>query len=199
MTGVASPMIKRSARNGWTFLVGLGAGSLGAALVISLPVYLLGTLVHSVLSAREQVWVLVAATAALGTADLLQRTPQMWRQVPQRLVRMLSPGFLGLVWGFDLGLLFTTQKTTSLIWMALAAVVILSPWLAPVALLTIALALTSTIAASTLLIGRHTKWMEEKLLIGGRHLRLAAVSRQTSGFASLGLCLVVAAQVVPVF
>jgi hypothetical protein len=76
--------------------------------------------------------------------------------VPQRLVRVLPPGRLGLVWGFDLSLLFTTQKTTSLAWATLTGLLLLAPSGALVALLAMTLAGTAAVAVRSATWGRRT-------------------------------------------
>jgi hypothetical protein len=57
------------------------------------------------------------------------------------------------VWGFDLALLFTTQKTTSLIWASLAGLVLLQPTLAAVALISISVTSTVLVIVSTIRAG----------------------------------------------
>ena len=115
MAGVAGPMMRRTRAGAARFLAGLTVGGIAGGLVLSLPVYLLGSALTSVMPLTGRVLLLAAICAVLAWADLRHRTPHVWRQVPQGLVRTLPPGSLGVVWGFDLGLLFTTQKTTSLI------------------------------------------------------------------------------------
>jgi hypothetical protein len=145
MAGVASPMLRSSRARGVRFLAGLAIGGAAGGMLLALPVYLLGTLAgHLPLPMRAGS--LALACAGLGVADLLGRTPHVWRQVPQSLVRTLEPGALGLAWGFDLGLLFTTQKTTSLIWGCLAAVVLLRPDLAVPVLVGISVVASMSIA-----------------------------------------------------
>jgi hypothetical protein len=102
-------------------------GELASSALMATMLYLLGTFVSLVapLIVREVATAVVVV--ALGVADLRNRTPHIWRQVPQRFVRSLPPGQLGLVWGFDLALLFTTQKSTSLTWVVLAATGLLYP------------------------------------------------------------------------
>jgi len=127
MAGVAGPMLRRSKAQGARFLSGLMFGELVSSALMATMLYLLGTLVSLVapLIVREVATAVVVV--ALGVADLRNRTPHIWRQVPQRFVRSLPPGQLGLVWGFDLALLFTTQKSTSLTWVVLAATGLLYP------------------------------------------------------------------------
>lgn len=127
MAGVAGPMLRRSKAEGSRFLAGLMVGELLSASVLAAVVYPLGTVVGLVVPAFVREILLAVVVATFGVLDLKNRTPHVWRQVPQRYVRSMSPGWLGLVWGFDLGLLFTTQKSTSLLWAALAAAGLLAP------------------------------------------------------------------------
>jgi len=148
MAGVAGPMFRNARRSGWRFLAGLLAGGVMAGMLLALPVYLLGTISGALpLTVRLSAFVLLCVGFAL--ADLLLRTPHVWRQVPQSLVRALRPGALGVVWGFDLGLLFTTQKTTSLIWVALSGLVLLQPGAALVVLVSVSIVATLAIGAAT--------------------------------------------------
>jgi hypothetical protein len=152
MAGVASPMIRRSKAEGVRFLSGLLAGGVAGATLLAVPVYLLGRML-ALLPEWASLVAVVAIFAALGVADLRQRTPHVWRQVPQTLWSKLTPGWLGVVWGFDLALLFTTQKTTSLIWACVAAVVLLQPSLAVVALIAISVMSTVLVVVSTIASG----------------------------------------------
>ncbi len=151
MAGVASPMIRQRPWSGARFLGGLAAGGMVAGLLLGIAVYLAGGLLTRVLPAPGRLWLLAAVAVALGVADLRNRTPQVWRQVPQRYVRVLRPGTLGLVWGFDLGLLVTTQKTVSLLWLSIAAVLLLDPTDAPVVLASVALVASTAVVIWSLL------------------------------------------------
>ena len=145
MAGVAGPLYARARWKTARFLGGLALGGAVGGLILALPVYLLGT-VAGYLPLWLRLVLLAVVCVALGVADLRDRTPHVWRQVPQAFVRTLPPGLLGLVWGFDLGLLVTTQKTTSLIWVAGAAVLLVRPDLSALVLVSIA---TVAIAAVT--------------------------------------------------
>jgi hypothetical protein len=136
-------MLQRSRASGARFLAGLAIGGVIAGLVLAVPLYLAGHLAGRFLPTSTRVVLLVGLAFALALADLTGRTPHVWRQVPQRLVRSLPPGTLGLTWGFDLGLLITTQKTSSLLWLSLAAVTLLDPGMAPGALVAFSLAATA--------------------------------------------------------
>jgi hypothetical protein len=97
------------------------------------PVFVLGRLVGHL--AEPVRWVLFGAVVVgFAVVDLTLRTPHVNRQVPQGLVRHLRPGRLGLIWGVDLATLFSTQKTTSLLWVTLAGLVLMTPDAAPAVL-----------------------------------------------------------------
>jgi hypothetical protein len=149
MAGVSSNLYRENRRSRWTFLGGLTLGSLLAALLLATMAYILGRALEAVVPETARVAALAAGVGALAVADLLGRTPHVWRQVPQALVRMLPSGRLGLVWGFDMGLLFTTQKVVSLGWAALLAVVLLWPSWAPVLLLVMAATASAGVIAAT--------------------------------------------------
>ena len=127
MAGVAGPMLRDRRGAGVSFLTGLTAGHLVAGAIIAALAYLAGEAAEMALPLPARLWVLVVACVLFGAADLANRTPHPWRQVPQIRLRQLRPGPLGIVWGFDLGLLVTTQKVHSLIWAALAAGILLAP------------------------------------------------------------------------
>ncbi|MFE5091256.1 hypothetical protein ACFRCI_12800 [Streptomyces sp. NPDC056638] len=146
MAGVAGPMLKRSRSRGTRFLVGLLAGEVVAAGLMSLAVYVLGQGLALILGAPWRESLTGVALVVFGVADLANRTPHIWRQVPQEHIRTMPPGMLGLTWGFDLGLLFTTQKSTSLIWGVLTAALLLHP--ASSALLLVGIALVGVAAVT---------------------------------------------------
>ncbi|MQA86076.1 MAG: hypothetical protein GEV03_15960 [Streptosporangiales bacterium] len=149
MAGVAGPMLRRTAGAGMRFLTGLTVGGVAAGLILAAPAYLLASAVEAAIPMQARLWLLSGVCALLAIADLANRTPHVSRQVPQPLIHRLQPGPLGVAWGFDLGLLFTTQKVVSLIWVALAAVVLLDPVVAAVAPVGIAVLASFAIATST--------------------------------------------------
>ncbi|MEU8264995.1 hypothetical protein AB0C02_30830 [Micromonospora sp. NPDC048999] len=126
MVGVSNPIMRADPREGWRFLAGFGAGLAAAALTLLGPLLLLAWALELVHPTARTV-LLIAVLLGFGAADLLNRTPHVWRQVPQRFARELQPGRLGLIWAYDLGLLVTTQKTTSLLWIGLAGAVLVGP------------------------------------------------------------------------
>ncbi|HEX6681434.1 MAG TPA: hypothetical protein VF062_01470 [Candidatus Limnocylindrales bacterium] len=122
---MSNPIMRRDRRAGWRFIAGFGAGLAVATVVLAGPLVLLSSAAR-LAPQPVRVGVLVALVALLAVADLLNRTPHVWRQVPQRFARELNdqPGRLGFIWAVDLGLMVTTQKTTSLLWIALAGAVL---------------------------------------------------------------------------
>ncbi len=118
MIGVTNPSSRGINRSTVRALVAL---SLGYAVTTSFLVLGLGAvtnLMGKILPISALRVGLVLGLATLSVADLIGRTPQTQRQVPQRFARDLNVGTRNFIWGLDLGLLATSQKTTSLIWMA---------------------------------------------------------------------------------
>jgi hypothetical protein len=130
MAGVAGPLLRSNIRKGIQFLSGLLVGEAVAGTLLAIPAYLLSSLLRPLLPAVGRLWAVAAISIVLAAADFVNRTPQMRRQVPQDLIHKLPYGMLGVAWGIDLGLLVTTRKTASLIWVAIAAGVLLNPPLA---------------------------------------------------------------------
>lgn len=186
MAGVAGPMLRRSKAQGARFLSGLMVGELVSSALMATMLYVLGTLVSLVTPRSVREVATAVIVLVLGIADLRDRTPHIWRQVPQRYVRTLPPGQLGLVWGFDLALLFTTQKTTSLTWVVLAAVGLLSPsdsWL---------VLLTMTAVGVLTIVVRSVYWYRRPLAVQGDRLgRWFGVTRRTVGASQLALAVAI--------
>jgi hypothetical protein len=109
MAGVAGPMLRTRRGAGTRLLAGLLAGELAAGAVLAGPAFLLGTALRGALPLQARLCAIAALCVLFAVADLANRTPQVQRQVPESLIWRLPPGTLGLAWGFDLGLLVTTQ------------------------------------------------------------------------------------------
>jgi hypothetical protein len=149
-------MLQRAKAEAVRFLAGLLVGGVVGATILALPLYLAGRMLGA-LPGWASLTTAVVLFVVLGVADLRQRTPHVWRQVPQSLWHRLTPGWLGVVWGFDLALLFTTQKTTSLIWACVVAVVLLKPSLVAVVLIAISVMSTVLVVVSTVTPGAVTR------------------------------------------
>lgn len=151
MVGVSNPIMRANPQEGWRFLAGFAVGLAAAALTLLGPLLLLASAAGMIHPTVRTVLV-IGVLLGFGIADLLNRTPHIWRQVPQRFARELQPGRLGLIWGYDLGLLFTTQKTTSLLWISLAGAVLTeSPLLIAATVLLIVTLFGLAVAVATLM------------------------------------------------
>jgi hypothetical protein len=180
MAGVAGPLMRRSRPMAARFLLGLTAGHLIVGVLLSFAVFGLGLLITSVVPSAIRMTILVLVTVALAMADALNRTPHTSRQVPVRLYGQLSPGFLGFSWGFDLGLLITTNKTNSLIWVALAGTLLTAPFAAPLLMIEVALLSSAAIFVRSLKDSYHPSQ------VPSRHTLSLAGIRRTSA-ALLGV------------
>lgn len=185
MTGVASPMLKAFPGRGVRFVIGLLFGGVAAGSLLSIAVYLLGSGAGALLPSRNRLLIVAGVAMALGIADFIGRTPSATRQVPQRMVRSVPAGFLGLAYGFDLGLLFTTQKTTSLIWLSIAMAILLEPVSSPLIVVAIALGAAGTVVLFSLILKGDMARIEGPLLIDGRHRRVVDHIRKGTGLVIL--------------
>jgi len=185
MAGVAGPMLERSKAHGTRFLSGLLIGGLAASSLVATLVYALGTMVSLVAPLPVREVMTAAVVLALGVADLMNRTPHVWRQVPQAFVRSLPPGRLGLVWGFDLALLFTTQKSTSLTWATLAATGLLFPTDSWLVLLTM-----TAVGVLTIVVRSVAFSLRRPPLAGDGSRSWFVVMRRTAGVSLLGIAAV---------
>lgn len=183
MAGVAGPMLLDRRAAGRRFLVGLAVGGAAGGTVLAVVAYLVASLLSAGLAEQVRLWIFAVVCVVLAAADLANRTPHVWRQVPQQLVNTLPPGALGLVWGFDLGLLFTTQKVASLIWVAVAAVTLVQPALVWVVLVGVAV-----LASLTVIVGSTRERTATWLIMRGR--RKVTVFRRASGAAIAVLAIV---------
>lgn len=127
MVGVTDLKLKDRRSEGWRFLRGLSAGYFMGTLFVSILLAGLALLLRDVADLDVLRNLLLASSLILGVTDLLGRTPNTNRQVPQRFIRDVRPMPRGLLWGFDLSLLVTTQKTASLLWVALLGLILVGP------------------------------------------------------------------------
>jgi len=194
MVGVSNPIMRRDRAQGGRFIAGFGFGlvvATGAVAAVLVPVSSAAHLAPEPVRAG----VLVVLVVFLGLADLFNRTPHVWRQVPQRLARELNdqPGRLGLIWAVDLGLLVTTQKTTSLLWIGIAGAVLLGTPVAVV--LTLAVAAVLYWLGTAILVMTGDDFLTEPHRLG-RLGGWAGAARRVAGAAGLGLAAVLAVSTV---
>ncbi len=119
MVGVTSPLFRSGdVRGGRALAVWYVLGTAVAGAAILAAVELASSGVSAVLPAGRRYLVLAVCAAVLLVLDVFGVTPRWNRQTPQRL-RALPPGLRGFLWGLDIGMLFTTIKVTSLVWVLL--------------------------------------------------------------------------------
>lgn len=182
MVGVSGPLLAESARDATRFLLALVIAGVAGSAVLALVGVALSMALLAGLQLGVRMMCLAAWAVLLGVADLSNRTPQLFRQVPQRLVRELRPGMLGAVWGFDLGLIVTTKKVTSLGWLAIGGAILLSPALVPVCVIAIGLTTSLSIALWSMrvrnntqcLVRRQREWMTRTRVLSGAGLLVLA-------------------------
>ena len=120
-------MLGRSKPQGARFLFGLWVGGMVASALLATVAFGLGSVISWLVPTIVREIAVAVLLVGFAVADIANRTPHVWRQVPVTFLKTMPPGKLGMVWGFDLSLLFTTQKSTSLTWAALSGVVLLAP------------------------------------------------------------------------
>lgn len=156
MVGVAEPLLKWDRPAGRRFLVAFGLGLMVSALVLALLLSMTQFALHLMVAPEIIVWLSALTIALLGLLDLVGHTPQLHRQTPQSWNRELRPGIRGLLYGADVGLLVSTQKATSLIWIAIAGGLVTRFMWLPLLLVVFALSHAVTVAAlSALRVGHR--------------------------------------------
>lgn len=176
MVGVAGPMFRRSRSEGMRFLTGFALGQLTSALFLSVAIIAIGMVVFNVLPWQFRITLFGAGAILLALADKTSHTPQIARQVPVDLFHRLEPGRLGFAWGLDVGLLFTTQKTSSMPWLGLLAATTLLPVGALPMLM--ALALISVMSLFIGIVGwnRQSRWNTKTYFTRLRLLRFTSAA-----------------------
>lgn len=129
--------------------------------------------------------VAVAVLLLFGLLDLANMTPMSQRQVPQSFVRSLTAGPRNLLWGADLGLLVTSQKTTSLIWIGLSLAVVDGQDRPLVALAPLVSALGFLIPFAWAAVSRPELQVAQKLATFGLSGRTEVAVRRVSGSIAL--------------
>ena len=124
MVGVASPLYR--VPGAVRFYAAFAVGLLVAAAVLSMAL-VPANLAFAIAPESWRTCGFLVLVLILAILDLRKRTPHLKRQVPQRFgLQGLPMGALGFVYGADVGLLVTTIKVTSLLWVAIAGAVMLA-------------------------------------------------------------------------
>lgn len=131
MVGVSNHWMRKPSKLPATrFFSGFALGGLIAALFLTVVLFPLSSLA-ALMEHSIRVGLFAVLALSLGILDLVDRTPSVRRQTPQRLsLHSLAPGRLGLIYGIDLGLHATTQATNSLVLIAVAGAILFAPHVA---------------------------------------------------------------------
>jgi hypothetical protein len=154
MIGVIGPLVqgKRELRGSVGSVTLFGLGAVAGALVTGSLVGLLGAVLQGALDESALAVLVGASGCVLLLADLGYfglRTPTLRRQTGSTWYRELGAATAWPLWGFDLGLGFSTIRLSSLYWlMVLFVAGFVPPVLAPVALAFYGLGLTVAFAAA---------------------------------------------------
>jgi hypothetical protein len=127
MAGVAGPAWRRNHRAARRFLLGFATGEALSAAILASAMVVAGTVAADLMPGDVRWSLFAAGSIVLGLADFFDHTPQWPRQVPKQLSGRLRPFGLGAVWGLDLGIIVTTRKVSSVTWISMFGVVLLSP------------------------------------------------------------------------
>jgi hypothetical protein len=186
MVGVIGPRVRgtRQVRDSvGTVTVFALCAIVGAAITGSL-VGLLGGAVQSLADERTLAVAVGAAGGLLLLADLRMRTPTLRRQTCSTWYRERGAGTAWALWGFDLGLGFSTIRLSSLYWlMVLFVAAFVPPVFAPLVFafygLGLGIALAGAVVAQT--------WSTASETSPGLGLLRAAGSVRLASVAFLGL------------
>jgi hypothetical protein len=133
MIGVIGPLVqgKRELRGSVGSVSLFALGAIGGAATTGALIGLLGALVGG----RIPLIAVGAVGCALLLVDLLLRTPTLRRQTCSTWYRERGTRSVWALWGYDLGLGFSTIRLSSLYWLMVVVVAaFVSPWLAPLVL-----------------------------------------------------------------
>lgn len=183
MIGVIGPLVKgkRELRGSVGSVVVFGVGAIAGALVTGSLIGLLAAALQSL--AKEETLALVVGVAGclLLLIDLSSRTPTLRRQTCSTWYRDRGARRAWVLWGFDLGLGFSTIRLSSLYWLtALVVAAFVSPFLAPLVLAFYGLGLAVAFAVAVFGQSRSTAPASESPGVGLLHaagrVRLASVA-----------------------
>jgi len=159
MIGVIGPLVKgkRELRGSVAPVALFGVGAVAGAIVTGSLIGVLGAVAQSLAGERTLALVVGATGCALLLVDLRLRTPSLQRQTCSTWYRDRGARRAWALWGFDLGLGFSTIRLSSLYWLtALVVAAFVSPWLAPLVLAFYGVGLTAAFAAAVVAQSRST-------------------------------------------
>jgi hypothetical protein len=183
MIGVIGPLVqgKRELRGTGRPVAVFALGAVVGAALTGVVVGALAAGFQALAGEGVRAVVVGVAGCLLLLVDLGLRTPTLRRQTCSTWYRERGPGFAWPLWGFDLGLGFSTIRLSSLYWlMALFVAAFVSPVLAPVALafygLGLAVVVTGAVVAQAWSTPSATASPGLGLLVAAGRVRLASVA-----------------------
>lgn len=159
MIGVIGPLVKgkRELRGSVGPVALFGAGAIAGAVFTGSVIGVLGAMLQPLAGERTLALVVGGVGCALLLVDLRLGTPSLQRQTCSTWYRDRGARRAWALWGFDLGLGFSTIRLSSLYWLtALFVAAFVSPWLAPLVLAFYGLGLTAAFAAAVIAQSRST-------------------------------------------
>jgi len=125
MVGVSIPATQRNRRTGFSFLLFYTLGSAMAAMLMIVVLIAVRELFSVLPLTSGTANIMVALSAlAFGVLDLFGKTPHVRRQTPKGLRELLGHRWSAVVWGFDIGLGFTTIKVSSMLWVSVIVAIL---------------------------------------------------------------------------
>jgi hypothetical protein len=151
MIGVIGPLVqgKRELRGSVGSIARFALGAVAGAALTGVLVGVLALAFQSVAGEGVRAVVVGVAGCVLLLVDLALRTPTLRRQTCSTWYRERGPRFAWPVWGFDLGLGFSTIRLSSLYWfMVLFVAAFVPPALVPLVLVFYGLGLAVVVFAA---------------------------------------------------
>jgi len=183
MIGVIGPLVqgKRELRGTGRPVAVFAVGAILGAAVTGAVVGVLAAVFQAVAGEGVRAVVVGVAGGVLLLVDLGLRTPSLRRQTCSTWYRERGPRFAWPLWGFDLGLGFSTIRLSSLYWlMVLFVAAFVSPAFAPLALAFYGLGLGAVVAAAVVAQAWSTPAATASpglgLLVAAGRVRLASIA-----------------------
>ena len=192
MIGVIGPLVqgKRQLRGSVGSVAVFAVGAVVGAATTGVLVALLAAGVQNLAGEGVRAVAVGAADCVLLLIDIGLRTPTLRRQTCSTWYRERGPRFAWPLWGFDLGLGFSTIRLSSLYWlMVLFVAAFVSPVFAPLALafygLGLGVAVTAAVVTQAWSTPSATASPGLGLLVAAGRVRLASVA--FLGAVSIGI------------
>jgi MFS family permease len=183
MIGVIGPLVqgKRELRGSVRSVAVFALGAIAGAAITGVLIAALAAGFQSLAGEGVRAVAVGVAGCLLLLVDLALRTPTLRRQTCSTWYRERGPRFAWPLWGFDLGLGFSTIRLSSLYWlMVLFVAAFVTPVLAPLVLvyygLGLGVAITAAVVAQAWTTPSPSASPGLGLLVAAGRVRLASVA-----------------------